>query len=132
MTQEPTWVQGSTARQIHRLQIDSFGGLDGIRDEGMLEFALARPLNLWHCERAPLFQLAAAYAFGIAMNHPFVDGNKRAALVVSILFIELTGFQFNAPEVDAATTFFALAAGDLSEGQVAEWLALWSSMQEGA
>jgi death-on-curing protein len=130
MTREPIWIHGSTIRQIHRLQIATFGGLDGIRDERMLESALARPVNLWLYEQASVFELAAAYGFGMAMNHLFIDGNKRTALVVSVLFIELNGFKFNASEIDATTTFYSLAAGELREPQLSEWFAQWSIGQE--
>ncbi|MDR3692890.1 MAG: type II toxin-antitoxin system death-on-curing family toxin [Fimbriimonas sp.] len=126
MTKEPVWVHGGTVRHIQRFQIAAFGGLEGIRDEGMLESALARPVHLWFYERAPIFLLAAAYAFGIAMNHPFLDGNKRTALVISVLFVEVNGYMFTADEVDAATTFFSIAAGDIGEGEMTEWFEKWS------
>jgi len=92
----------------------------------MLESALARPINLWLYEEPSLFRLAAAYAFGIAMNHAFVDGNKRVAFVVSVMFIEQNGFRFNATEVDAAMVFTSLAAGQLSEMQLSEWFENWA------
>ncbi len=125
MTHEPIWVESTTARHIHRLQLGTFGGLDGVRDNGMLESALARPINLWHYERASIARLAAAYAFGIAMNHPFIDGNKRTAFVVSVLFVELNGFTFSAGEVESAATFLSLAAGEMGEQELAEWFETW-------
>jgi len=121
MNIEPTWVEGTAVRLIHRQQLAKFGGLTGIRDEGMLESALARPVNAWHYESFGILRLAAAYAFGIARNHPFVDGNKRTAFVVSVLFVELNGFEFCGSEPEAAVTFLALAAGELDENALAEW-----------
>ena len=123
----PVWVTGLAVRHIHRHQIAQFGGLGGIRDIGMLESAMARPVNLWHSEQWTIFQLAAAYAFGLAMNHPFVDGNKSTAFVVSVLFIEVNGWSFFADEVKAATTFLSLAAGELDEVELAAWFKAWSS-----
>ena len=127
MSQEPAWIHIVTVRHIHRQQISTFGGMFGIRDQGMLESALIRPINLWLYEEPSLFRLAAAYAFGIAMNHPFVDGNKCVAFVVSVIFIELNGYKFAAPEVDAATTFTSLAAGELGEVQLSGWFEAWST-----
>lgn len=118
---EPTWVIPTAIRQVHRQQLEQFGGLAGIRDEGMLESALAKPLNQWHYGTPSIFDLAASYAFGIAMNHPFVDGNKRTAFVTSALFLQLNGYQLTADEVNAAETFLALAAGELSEAELSDW-----------
>lgn len=118
---EPTWVHPTAIRQIHRQQLEQFGGLSGVRDEGMLESALAKPLNQWHYGSPSLFDLAASYAFGIAMNHPFVDGNKRTAFVASALFLELNGIRLVADEVNASETFLALAAGELSESELSDW-----------
>jgi death-on-curing protein len=122
----PVWLTAVAVRQIHRHQISQFGGLWGIRDEGMLESALARPFNLWVYERANTFQLAAAYGYGIAMNPPFLDGNKRTAFMVSVLFIELNGCTFFADEVESATTFLSLAAGELDQTELAGWFERWS------
>jgi death-on-curing protein len=123
MRREPIWVLQATVRFIHRDQIEAFGGLAGTRDEGMLESALSRPVNLWHYGEPTLIDLAAAYAYGIARNHPFLDGNKRTAFVVSVLFLELNGLLLTASEVDAAEIFIALAAGDLEESDLAAWFA---------
>jgi len=125
MSQGPFWIEASTARTVHRMQLAMFGGLDGIRDDGMLESAIARPVNLWLYEQATLFRLAASYAYGITMNHPFIDGNKRTAFVVSVLFLERNGLRFVAPEVDAATMFLSLAAGELGERELSEWFEQW-------
>lgn len=118
---EPIWVHPTAIRQIHRQQLEQFGGLTGIRDEGMLESALSKPLNLWLYGSPTLFDLAASYAYGIAMNHPFVDGNKRTAFVASALFLALNGIRLTADEVGAAETFLALAAGELSESELSDW-----------
>ncbi len=127
MKQEPIWVLPATVKNIHLNQLSLFGGRSGIRDEGLLDSALQRPVFLWHYESPSLFDMATAYAFGIAKNHPFVDGNKRTAFVVSVLFLDLNGLTCNAGEVDATETFLALAAGELSEGGLATWFAENSS-----
>jgi death-on-curing protein len=88
----------------------------------MLESAMARPRNKAAYAKAPIFELAAAYAFGIARNHPFLDGNKRTALVCAFTFLELNGSEISAPEADAVLTFLALAEGKLAEDALAAWL----------
>src|SRR5688572_26625926 len=118
---QPVWVHLSTARQIHREQLKLFGGLAGIRDQGMLESAMGRPVNLWHYEEPSLCEMAASYAFGIANNHPFVDGNKRTAFMVSVLFLELNARMYVGDEVSSADVFIALAAGELTEAELAQW-----------
>jgi death-on-curing protein len=95
----------------------------------MLESALARPKNLWHHGEGSVFRLAAACAYGIAMNHPFIDGNMRAAFVVSLLFMELNGYSFMAGELECARGFLSLAAGDIDEAELAGWFERWSSPQ---
>jgi death-on-curing protein len=99
------------------------GGLEGVRDLGLLESALARPKNLSHySDQTPsLARLAAAYAKGIVANHPFVDGNKRTAFTVSVTFLKLNGLQLTAPKEDRVLTFWGLAAGEISEEQLARW-----------
>lgn len=131
MNAEPTWVLPETVRQSHRTQISRFGGPSGIRDLGMLESALARPQNLWHYGSPSIFEMAAAYAFGIAQNHPFIDGNKRTAFVVSATFLELNGVTLVASEIDAASAFLALAAGELGEADLANWFELNSQPTSG-
>lgn len=116
------WLQRRDAEAFHAVQIAEFGGLAGLRDAGALESALARPLNLTAYGKPSIFELAASYAFGIARNHPFVDGNKRTALVTSFTFLELNGFEVNAPEADAVLVFLDLAAGRLSQEDLAKWL----------
>jgi death-on-curing protein len=107
----------------HDLEIAAHGGSTGIRDSGLLDSALARPKNVWAYADSPpsLAVLAAAYAFEISSNHPFVDGHKRTALVVSFSFLEVNGRSVNASQEDAYLTILGLAAGEISENQLAEW-----------
>ena len=119
---EPKWVGLRSVLQIHRRVIARFGGIESIRSEELLESALSRPLNRWHYVEPDVFDLAAAYAYGLAMNHPFVDGNKRTAFVTAVLFIERNGFRFIAPEQESASKFISLAAGEISEAEIARWL----------
>ncbi len=107
----------------HDLELAAHGGSTGIRDQGLLESALARPKNIWAYAESPpsLPRLAAAYAFGISSNHPFVDGNKRTALVVSFAFLDVNGLEVTASQEDAFLTILGLAAGEISEDQLAAW-----------
>jgi len=107
----------------HDLELAAHGGSTGIRDQGLLESALARPKNIWaYAESTPsLPRLGAAYAFGISSNHPFVDGNKRTALVVSFAFLDVNGLEVTASQEDAFLTILGLAAGEISEDQLAAW-----------
>jgi death on curing protein len=107
---------------IHDEQLATHGGASGLRDEGMLESALDRPKNKWAYENAELADLAAAYAFGIARNHPFVDGNKRTSLLALYTFLGVNGFDFNVPEAEAASIILSLAAGEVSEESLARWI----------
>lgn len=117
------WVADSVVLAIHEAQLAEHGGIAGIRDEGLLSSALARPQNLYAYGEAPgVTALAAAYAFGIARNHPFLDGNKRTAFVVMELFLNLNGWVLNAEDSDCISAMQALAAGDLSEKALAAWL----------
>lgn len=120
---EPTWIDLEIAMALHARQIIEHGGADGIRDLGMLESALDRPKNKWYYdESATVHDLAAAYAYGIAMNHPFVDGNKRTAFLAMDVFLKAHGFDLTASLADRYTTFLRLAAGELSEEELAAWL----------
>ena len=119
---EPFWLTRQMIVAIHDEQLTIHGGASGLRDEGMLESALDRPKNRWSYEQAELAELAAAYAFGIARNHPFVDGNKRTALVVSLTFLLVNGFKVTAPRDDRYFIFYDLAAGKLYEDELAKWL----------
>jgi len=117
------WLERFDVEAFHAMQVAEFGGLDGLRDAGGLESALARPRNLVAYGKPSAFDLAAAYAFGIAKNHPFVDGNKRTAFVASAVFLELNGYELQASEEDVVLTFLALAAGEMSEARLAKWFA---------
>lgn len=117
------WLEPATVRAIHSLAIADFGGSDGVRDENLLASALNRPRDKAHYdESVTLYDIAAAYSFGLARNHPFVDGNKRTAFVCGILFLELNGFNFHATEAVAALIFESLAARTISEQQLAAWM----------
>lgn len=116
------WLDVRDAIAFHAEQIAQFGGQPGIRDQGLLESAMHRPRNRAAYGKPTLFDLAASYAFGIARNHPFIDGNKRTALVCCFTFLELNGRTVAAPEADAVVTFMELAAGKLSEDALAAWL----------
>jgi death-on-curing protein len=123
MMPEPVWMEEADAMVAHDLELAAHGGMEGVRDAGMLDSALARPKNLLaYANSAPsLCALAAAYAFGISSNHPFVDGNKRTALVVSFAFLEVNGLEVIASQEDAYLAFLGLAAGEISEEQLARW-----------
>ena len=116
------WLERRDVEAFHAAQIAEFGGLPGLRDAGALESSLARPLNLLAHGKPTLFELAAAYGFGICRNHPFVDGNKRTSLVGTFVFLELNGYEPTASEEDAVVTVLALADGSLSEKEFATWL----------
>ena len=117
------WLRKDTVLAIHMLQIAEHGGTDGVRDIGLLESALARPQNIAAYETdADIARLAAAYGFGIAKNHPFLDGNKRTALAATRTFLLLNGFTLQATQQEKALTFLALADGSLSEDELADWI----------
>ncbi len=120
---EPVWVREDVARAVHRRQIAEHGGLDGVRDPGLLTSALERPKSLLaYGDPAPdLAALAAAYAWGVARNHPFADGNKRTALVLLRLFLRLNGADLMASGAEKYDTMMRLAAGELSEEALAGW-----------
>lgn len=119
---EPIWLSGELVVAIHGEQLQQFGGPAGLRDPGMLESALGRPRNKWSFGEEDIAVLAAAYAFGIARNHPFVDGNKRAALLSLITFLGLNGIDFEASNSEAVVMIQALAAGEMSEDGLALWI----------
>ncbi len=118
---EPVWLDAGLALAIHDRQLAEHGGGVGVRDHGMLESALGRPVNQWHYGEDDRCALAAAYAFGIARNHPFIDGNKRTAWVVARLFLRINDVQIAFDPQDAIQTVLALAAGELSEEELADW-----------
>ena len=119
---EPRWLDLAIVLDVHDEQLALFGGAEGVRDMGLLESALARPLNKFAYGESDLAALAAAYAFGIARNHPFVDGNKRAAFSSIIVFLGLNGIDFDVPPEQATAIILALAAGEISEENLARWI----------
>jgi death-on-curing protein len=119
---DPVWIEKEDCLGFHSELLARFGGLDGLRDAGLLESALGRPLQLLHYGNPSLFELAASYAHGIVKNHPFLDGNKRSGLMAAALFLELNGWVFHAPEADAVLQSLALAAGELDAPGFAAWL----------
>ena len=122
---EPIWIRQDVVLTMHEESLLLHGGPEGVRNFGLLESALARPKNLLaYSEQAPsLAQLAAAYAKGIVANHPFVDGNKRTAFIVSVTFLRMNGLRLTAPKEDRVLTFWRLAAGEITESELARWFA---------
>ena len=118
---EPVWLDGEIALAIHDRQLAEHGGGRGLRDRGALDSALARPINRWTYGEDDRTRLAAAYAFGIARNHPFADGNKRTAWVMARLFLRLNRADITFSPEDAVRTVLALAAGELGEEELADW-----------
>jgi len=116
------WLEAADIAAMHREVIAEFGGRPGLRDQTLLESAAARPKHLAAYGPASAFDLAAAYAFGLARNHPFIDGNKRIALVASLTFLALNGWEVQAEETATVLVFVDLAAGKLDEKQLARWL----------
>ena len=119
---EPFWLSSQMIVAIHDEQLATYGGAAGLRDEGMLESALDRPRNKWTSKQAELAELAAAYAFGIARNQPFVDGNKRTALLALYTFLGVNDIEFDVPEAEAASIILSLAAGEVSEESLTRWI----------
>lgn len=119
---EPIWVVQADCVAIHEMALSLFGGLSGIRDEGLLDSALHRAQQLFRYKKPTLFQLAASYAHGIVKNHPFLDGNKRTAFLSAALFLEINGLTFKASEEQVVFHTRALAAGEESEADYAAWL----------
>jgi len=118
---EPVWIEAELSLAIHDRQLAEHGGPIGVRDASVLESALGRPRNQWAYGEADLCALAAAYAYGVARNHPFVDGNKRTAWVLARLFLALNGVTISFVPEDAVHMVLALASGALAEAEVAEW-----------
>lgn len=119
---EPFWLSRKIIVAIHDEQLAIHGGASGLRDEDMLESALDRPKNKWSYESAGLAELAAAYAFAIARNHPFVDGNKRTSLLALYTFLGVNGVDFDVPEAEAAAMILSLAAGEVAEEGLIRWI----------
>ena len=119
---EPVWVRLATVLEVHSFSIAEFGGSLGIRDQGVIESALARPQNLLAYGEPDLFDLAAAYAAGICQNHGFVDGNKRTAFVVGALFLKMNGYRLRAEQAEVIAAMLMLADHKLDETGYAQWL----------
>jgi death on curing protein len=119
---EPKWLTVRDMVALHAEQLAIFGGPPGIRDAGLLESALDRPRNKWAYGERDLAALAAAYAFGLSRNHPFVDGNKRASFAALIVFLRLNGVRFAPTPTEAIAAMLALAAGEIGEDGLAQWV----------
>ena len=119
----PIWLLPAVAQAVHQRQLAEHGGGQGVRDAGLLASALLRPQNIYVYTngQASLAQLAAAYAYGLARNHPFIDGNKRTVLVLSLLFLKLNNKTLSASQEELYAVFMALAEGNLSESELANW-----------
>lgn len=122
--ERPTWVwiDHALIHAVHEEQLAEHGGSAGVRDANLLGSALARPEQLAHYGTPDVSELAASYAFGISRNHPFIDGNKRAAFVAMELFLALNGFDLVAADVDCVTTMLSVAAGEMDEAAFADWI----------
>lgn len=116
------WISREALVRLHGMSLVQFGGLAGLRDDGLLGSALARPEQLAHYDEPDVADLAAAYAFGLAKNHPFVDGNKRAAFLALGLSLRLNGYRLTATQPEATQIVLSLAAGELSEVDLATWI----------
>jgi death on curing protein len=118
----PQWLMYEQVIAIHSRQLRRFGGAAGLRDEALLRSALERPLNKWHYEQAQLPQLAAAYGFGLAKNHAFVDGNKRIAFMSMLVSLRKNNVRFAPDPAEATAMMMSLAAGEVSEKSLARWI----------
>lgn len=116
------WIERQALLRLHEISLSEHGGSPGLRDEGLLDSALARPQNLAAYEQPDVAALAAAYGFGLAKNHPFIDGNKRAAFLAIGVFLDLNGLHLVVDRAEAVETILALAAGDLTEADLATWI----------
>ena len=120
---EPRWLSRVVVDAIHNDQLREHGGLPGVRDENVLESALARARQKWHyAEQTDVSGLAAAYAFGLVKNHPYRDGNKRIGFLAMVTFLGLNGYHFDAADADVVATILALAEGHLTEDALADWI----------
>lgn len=122
MSREPRWIDKEALLLLHAESLAEHGGLEGLRDEGLLESALGRPRNLFAYGDPDLADLAAAYCVGIAKNHPFADGNKRSAFLAIGLFVAVNGQRLVVDQVQAVRTILAVAAGEVEEGALAAWI----------
>ncbi len=120
---EPKWVLEEAAKAIHDMLLLEHGGDEGVRDIALLESALNRaPQKFAYDSKATVYELAAAYSFGIAKNHPFVDGNKRTAFMTGVIFLEINGYKFVASECESTVIFEGLAGSKISEPELSMWL----------
>jgi len=119
---EPLWLTAEVILMVQEELLARFGGLEGLRDEGLLDSALNRPQHLFNYENPTLFDMAAAYAHGLVKNHPFLDGNKRIAFMAAYIFLGANGHELDVPEAEAAFSTLALAAGDVGANEYAVWL----------
>jgi death on curing protein len=122
MAAEPKWLTYEQVIAIHSRQLRRFGGAAGLRDDGLLRSAIERPINKWHYEQAELAVLAAAYAFGLAKNHAFVDGNKRIAFMSMMIFLRKNDVRFAPDQAQATRMMLSLAAGEVSEESLTRWI----------
>jgi death on curing protein len=124
MTTEPNWISKKALLLLHEESLAEFGGARGLQDEGLLESALARPQNVHaYSSASTLTELTAAHGFGIAKNHAFVDGNKRAAFLSIGLFLSMNGYRLVAKQADAIRAMLSVASGSMDEAALASWLA---------
>lgn len=121
------WITLNVILAIHEEQLDEHGGLVGVRDQGLLESALARPEHLAAYGEPDAAELAAAYGYGISRNHPFLDGNKRTAFVATLLFLRLNGYNLIATDMEKVLKMLDVAAGEISEEAFAEWIRQYSA-----
>jgi death-on-curing protein len=119
---EPYWLTREECLALHEMMVSQYGGNEGLRDDNLLESALAKPRQLFAYGKPAMTDLAASYVFGVVKNHPFIDGNKRTGFMFGAGFLERNGCEFYASEVEAAVRTLALAAGELSEAEFAAWL----------
>ena len=119
---EPYWLTRSECLLLHDMMLDQYGGCSGIRDEGLLDSALARPQQLSHYGTPSMPEMAAAYTAGIVKNHPFLDGNKRTGFMMGAGFLERNGYEVTASEAEVVIRTLALAAGEMTEADYAAWL----------
>ena len=122
------WIIPRLVYVVHEEQLAEHGGNSGVRDQGLLESALARPQNIeaYGNPKPNIFDLAAAYAYGIIKNHPFIDGNKRTGFLLAYIFLRLNGYELNAPEAEAVLAVYSLASGEWIEKDFSRWLEHWS------
>ncbi len=124
---EPLWLLPEIVIAVHQTLLTEHGGASGIRDETLLESALNRPRQRFvYADNLSIFDLASSYCFGLTKNHPFVDGNKRIALTVSAIFLEINGYSLDAPEPDAVVVIEGVSSGSLTEDNLSNWFRKWS------